>query len=155
MGNVKQHQKLFTGMLWLMAMLAIGGTCEYLINHSKTGDASKPPSAPSVDFAIHLSIRPSVLNTGVLQLHNITDKSIAANLLITNRENRQQKSIDITVPAQQTAEIGWTDGWDFSSNEQILLFSKGYFFSSWITTKMDNGQVGLRKELPDELVLSP
>lgn len=103
-------------------------------------------SLPSASDAVHVAMRSSLLgsSSGVLQITNITGQTRKVRVLIKNLDNQQTAYFEMSVAAQQTWDIGWTYGWSFEPHEEVTIYADGYNSAQWLTTKMDDGGVGIR-----------
>ncbi|MEM9753907.1 MAG: hypothetical protein AAF916_11075 [Planctomycetota bacterium] len=68
--------------------------------------------------AVRYEFRTSYIdeNTRVLQLHNTKSYSVDFSLRCERRGARQ--TIRISMPARETVEVGWVEGWDWRSGDQ-------------------------------------
>ena len=107
-----------------------------------------PPHRTTIADFVHLSMRASAFgsDSGVLQIQNESEYQITGTLAVVNHDNQQEKTFDVNLDPKQLWEIGWTYGWDFKPHEEIYLQSNVNSVgpASWITTRMDNGGVGIQ-----------
>jgi hypothetical protein len=107
----------------------------------------------SVDHLVQISMRPSASNSslGVLEIRNPSVVPVDIHVDIKNLDNQQSASFDSKIDAGSTHEISnRTDGWNFRPNEEIVIStphqSQHHEPSQWMTTRMDDGEVGIKKE---------
>ena len=85
-------------------------------------------------------------SSGVLQIHSTDLFTMRIHIHLKNLDNQQETDLEKDLPSSPALEIGWTDGWDFQPNEEISIWNENYTAAKWITSKMENGEVGIKEE---------
>lgn len=105
------------------------------------------PQKRQVHEVIHVSIRPSLLNssTSVLQLKNSTDQPLGPLLVsFENLDSKQRTSVVVKeLEPGKLHEIGAIEGWSVEPNDAIQLFMDGYSQSRYKTYRSKDGKVGI------------
>lgn len=103
---------------------------------------------PSISTAIHVSIRPSLLDksAGVLQIENRTKESLTLLLKLHSNDSNQEKIHIFRLAASKTDDIGILEtGWKFQPNQTVLIFCDGYGSITYNTFKTEKGTVGIKE----------
>lgn len=140
MGNEKKSNG-FAPLFWGICIVV----CLIVVAQMDMNRSDRAPF-PSASDAVHVAMRSSLLGSsyGVLQITNITGQTRKVGVSIKNLDNQQTAYFEMSVAAQQTWDIGWTYGWSFEPHEEVTIYADGYNSAQWLTTRMDDGGVGIR-----------
>jgi len=76
---------------------------------------------------LDVSFRDSLIGRGyVLRVENTSDKYLQLRATYKNPTLDEEMTQVLDVPAQETVEVGWGEGWKFSSGEKIFLSHADY-----------------------------
>ena len=76
---------------------------------------------------VQVTYRKSVVGNGlVAKFVNETGSQLVINVVIRSHLGRQSEPKGIQLPANGEVEVGWMEGWEFHSGDEITMSHDGY-----------------------------
>lgn len=99
-------------LLWLTLITAVLAGC---------GEMSKP------EMPVSISYRESYLNLGyVMQFTNMSEKHLRLLVKVENPTTGQAYSRYVDLSPEGSANVGWLQGWKFTSGDMVVAYHAGY-----------------------------
>jgi|TARA_B110000503_G_scaffold119654_1_gene181618 hypothetical protein len=84
-------------------------------------------SVQKPELPITLKYRDSVFGKGyVAQFHNTSERHLKIKVTISSETTGEEKEGILDIAPTSIKEIGWAEGWQFSSGESVKVFNAAY-----------------------------
>jgi hypothetical protein len=122
------------GLIVLVAVIALAWAFLYDFDSQLMGDAMKRLTTSfRPDMPVTVSYRESLFQKGYVAIfENTSDQPIEVSISIRDGDSGNEKQDTLAFQPNETKEIGWAEGWEFSIGDIIKLTHPDYQESLFI-----------------------